>query len=171
MPRLILGPEPSGHHEQSFASLPFRSDASSDSDSSEAPTVVPVIGSFGQLFPDASAAQLAEVSLNVTCWGDGRINLHRAPAAVIAQAAGPVLLPQQLKQIIAARNAQIDVPLQNLLALAGPDAADRLAQKFTDDSFCHSLWIITQVGQTPEYRLVVRDANDSRRVHMAVFDW
>jgi type II secretory pathway component PulK len=171
MPRLILGPEPTGEHIQRFALLPLASDESNASDDGQEPTAVAVIGSLGQLFPDATASQLSAASLDVTCWGDGRVNLHRAPAEVIAQAAGALLLPQQVKQIVAARDRQIDMPLQNLLALTGADSADRLAQKFTDDSFCHSLWIVTQVGQCPQYRLAVRDASDSRRVHSAIFDW
>jgi hypothetical protein len=172
VPRLILGPEPGGQRTPMFAFLPSASGESSDADRSDAgemSAIIPVIGSLGQLFPDASPAELPGV--DVTCWGDGKINLHRASAAVIAQAAGSLLSPVQVKKILSARSSQIDIPLQNLAAVAGVDDADRFMQKFCDDSFCHSLWIVTQIGQHKTYRLAVRDASDSQNIHSAILDW
>lgn len=94
------------------------------------------IESWGQLFGSLPASQLIGETTSITCWGDGRLNIHRASEESIRLLLTPVIGTSEVDALIRKRNEQrTSVPA----SLGVPQAAQSLA---TEQSVCHSLWIV-----------------------------
>lgn len=111
--------------------------------------ILKVIG-YGQVFDGAKAADLrgdelgTGLSARVTCWGNGKVNIHRAPAEVIALACDGALGRDITSQLLEARRRRPSDRLSGLLA--SMDALDDKAkvavqERLTDESTCHGLWM------------------------------
>jgi hypothetical protein len=123
------------------------------------------LGAYGQIFEDPSPEWLVGrnggdgLASPITCWGDGKVNLRRAPAAVIEAACMEALGPQAVSQLLAAR---LHNPYGSLSAmLVELDKIDdkqkrKIGAYVTDHSMCHGLWIIAHGGQRSRYTLTVR---------------
>ena len=138
-----------------------------------------VFGSWSEIFPGIGTADLwpsqpNAVSNNVTCWGNGALNIHRAPAACISQMCGPTLSPQQIAKLVVLRsrlgdNASVD----DLLTAAQIGTADALnvAGRLTSTSAVHSLWIRSQDHSASQNSLTIRDGSNSDDVRTFSFQW
>lgn len=128
------------------------------------------LAGFGQVFEHAEAADLlgmetgTGLAARVTLWGDGLVNLRRAPAVVVKQACTEELGADVVAMLLAKRKAD---PYRSLDAMLGE--LDRIDEKqrskvracITDTSRCHGLWIVTRNERRSWYSLAV--AVDGRR--------
>lgn len=117
------------------------------------------IGAYGQVFDGASPDQLVSGLVDaVTCWGSGRINVHRATDAVLAQACAGTLGEADLNALLAARrrdpSCELDVLLGQLAAIDEKQKA-RLRADLTDQSECHGLWVVARSPQRAWHSLVI----------------
>jgi len=125
---------------------------------------LPEIGAYGQVFGDAPPRRLlggaGEPGLadRVTCWGDGRVNIRRAPDAVVREACDRELRRELVEAILEARRAAPGQPLDTLLGTLGNlDDAERteVTRLLTDESSAYGLWIVARGEQRAWYTLTV----------------
>ncbi len=124
----------------------------------------PELGGYGQVFQSAPPHRLVGdknstgLGANITFWGNGRVNIRRAPAEVVQEACRKILSTRLIKRLLAARD---DDPYCGLATmLAGFDEIDekqrkKIRQRLTDRSDCHGLWIITHGTHRSWYTLTV----------------
>jgi hypothetical protein len=122
------------------------------------------VGGYGQVFAGAAPERLVGregapgLAEAVTCWGDGRVNLRRAPEAVVRQACDKALGRDVVTLLLAARRRDPYRPLEAILAeLDEVDEAQRAGVKdrLTDRSTCHGLWVIARGPQRSWYTFAV----------------
>lgn len=125
---------------------------------------LPSFGSYGQIFDNPQPEDLIHLSADeaafaspndggfsptdlVTCWGDGRVNLCRAPAAVLTATCEPLIGPLEVDHLLALRQniadpstAELDPLLEQLDISA--DTQAKLADRLTLRSSCFGLWVI-----------------------------
>ena len=126
----------------------------------------PAFESWGQVFAGASPRELMRgrgtlpsVASNLTCWGDGTVNVRRASREAMLHACDRVLGPAAVTKLLAARDKSPEFDLWETLDTldlpeARRDAADLL---LCDESTCYSLWIVTRSGSREWYDLTVGD--------------
>lgn len=121
------------------------------------------VGGYGQIFPTASPDRLVGSDGNgladaVTCWGDGLINIHRAPDYVVKSVCDKPLGRDLVAALLAARQQE---PGRKLAAmLSGLDEFDaqrkaKVSRFLTDESTCYGLWVIVRGEQRRWYTLAV----------------
>lgn len=127
----------------------------------------PALAPFGgleQVFPLATPLELAGsegrygLAHNVTCWGNGRVNVRRANEAILEQACGEVLHRRDVGVLLEARRQELDLGVDGLLArLAKIDETQKakLQAALTDTSACHGVWVIAHGRQRDWYALAV----------------
>ena len=123
-----------------------------------------VVGGYGQVFPNAAPERLigpeagAGLSDWVTCWGDGHVNLRRAPAEVVERACEKALEHNAVRALLAVRDRDPYRPLSAMLDdLDRVDAKEKtkISERFTDRSKCHGLWIVARGSQRSWYDLAI----------------
>ena len=143
----------------------------------------PAFESWGQVFADASPHELMRsrgtlpsVASNLTCWGDGTINVLRASREAMLNACDRVLGPAAVTKLLAARDKDPEFDLWETLDMlnlpeARRDAADLL---LSDDSTCYSMWIVTRSGSREWYDLTVGDVRPGgtgAKGELRTFSW
>jgi type II secretory pathway component PulK len=122
------------------------------------------LGGYGQIFSNASPLRLIGeggvpgLTRSVTCWGDGRVNFRRAPAEVIERACEKTLGREIAGALVAARERDPYGKLADVMpGLRGFTAARmaKIPDCVTDESTCHSLWVIARGPQRSWYALTV----------------
>ncbi|MFO8014767.1 MAG: hypothetical protein R6X20_15845 [Phycisphaerae bacterium] len=128
---------------------------------SEKDGFLPEQGAYGQIFDGASArelvgtAQAPGVSESVTCWGDGKVNVRRAPETVLKQVCEKALTRQDLRHLLEACERNPYVPLSGMLAEVHPKQREKVYGLLTDRSRCHGLWVIARGNQRSWYTFAV----------------
>lgn len=126
----------------------------------------PMLLGFGQLFDHASPTYLVGeghrkgVAETLTCWGDGKVSLRRAPDEVIEQACEKDLGKGVVSSLLAARKQNPYRDLNGIVKGMRDVDGDRLTKVFkhvTDRSTCHGLWIIAHGEQRAWYTLMIVD--------------
>lgn len=124
-------------------------------------------GGYGQVFEDASPQRLlgdgrgSGLASRITLWGDGRVNLRRAPAVVVRQACRGKLAPGIVRALLEARRADpyrdLDAMLSESDVLAEIDRETRaeIADHVTTRSTCHGMWLIARGEQRSWHTLAV----------------
>lgn len=121
-------------------------------------------GSFGQVFDKVSPDELLGSEREpgfaslVTCWGDGKLNLHRASPAVIRQVCEPQLGSAAVDAILTARMRDPISPATGVIAGVkdlNHEQKTKATQMFTDKSTCFSLWVIARGRQRSWHTLAV----------------
>lgn len=111
---------------------------------------------YGQLFDGVGPQYLMGQSgqpgaaANVTCWGDGRLNLYRAPTSVIKKVLVPVLGAQGCAEFLVARNEMPGLTSEDWLSTLVQVSPDRraLAQSLlVERSQTQGLWVVAH-GRT-----------------------
>ena len=141
-------------------------------------------GSFGQLFvspePDRllrfSGDKLSGPAAALTCWGSGKLNYRRAPAAAIKHQLTPPLTLSEVQQLLELRREKDDLPLSEAIARLQPDEAARrkLDDLLTDGSRAHALWQRLEMEARSHDRLdvAVRKKNDGKeQLRISTFIW
>src|SRR5206468_4474970 len=128
----------------------------------------PVFESLGQVFGPFNPSQLVEalpgaapVADSLTCWGDGTLHFARvseqALRAMCAKAAGGAQVARMLQ--IRSKHPEWDASeVLDQLKLSDK-AREALDDLLTDDSSCHSLWIVCRSTDRSWYHLAVQDAS------------
>lgn len=153
----------------------------------------PAVGGWGQVFDGVSAVQLiratpgsrtAPVDL-LTCWGNGAINIRRAPEAAITLAGGRSLAGAEVSRLVEARDALFKRQasdhsfdhdaaegLRDLVVRTSAEVVRRRGNVgLVEGSTCHSLWVITRTGRRDGYDLLVSDERDPARPIVSRFSW
>lgn len=111
----------------------------------------------------------------LTCWGDGSVNVRRAPRVVLEQVCRPYLSALQISRLIEWRaggaDSQDDLWDEIDRMNIGPAANDALEDLLTDRSTCHTLWTVCPSGKATRYRLAVAGADLSNAPGVIVFEW
>jgi hypothetical protein len=148
-------------------------------DTAPPPQISPIFGSWSEVFPDATTADLfpsqpGNVTTNLTCWGNGSLNLRRASIASITAMCSPTLSPQQIAQLLVLRGRLGDsASVDQLLAEAhiGTTESFAVSQKLTLASATQSLWIVSRDHSETQRRLFVRDASNSDDIRSFSAQW
>jgi hypothetical protein len=113
---------------------------------------------------------------NLTCWGNGTLNILRAGQESMRLSLTPALTQLEIARLIAARDRIMALPITSnlgsraapaanrdavgpLLAEAQIDAGKRNRLPLAGRSACHSLWIIAADPQREWYSLTVSEEN------------
>lgn len=111
---------------------------------------------YGQLFADSSprallgTADRPGAAHRVTCWGDGRLNIERAPRRVVMAALEPVLGRDGVNELLAARDEAPGLGLSGWLKSVGsatPTQQHQARVVLTESTQCQGLWVIAR-GRT-----------------------
>jgi hypothetical protein len=114
------------------------------------------IESWGQVFdmvnlPSSASTpdSLAAATTELTCWGDGRLNVRRASDASLRTVGGLVLKGDELADLLKVRQDWPDASLDDLLRQSSLRAGKlaELRRLLSDQSDCHSLWVHVQRRQ------------------------
>ena len=143
-------------------------------------SVEPVFEGWSQVFRNAGPEDLIRrrgplpaVTSDLTCWGDGLVNVRRASREAIAAACGKWLRPAEVAKLVAAREKDPDFDVwETLDALEMPEARREAADRLlTEESTCFSLWIVTKTGGREWYDLAVADVTAAGASGVQVFSW
>jgi len=110
----------------------------------------------------------------VTCWGDGAVNIRRAPPNVVREACRGEL-PATLVEALLAKRAER--PFRRLSAMLSrmEDVSDeelgRVSEHLTSRSRCHGLWIVAHGEQRDWYTLAVRADGGFLKTRTYRFAW
>lgn len=129
------------------------------------PSQWPAFASYDQVFADIAPPALSDV--DITCWGDGQVNFHRAPAQVLMVALMPDLTSNQAARLAALREENPSISLDEALDDLQLSERQRrgVLRKLTDTSDCHSLWVVVRDGQRRWRHLFVDGGRNPRPWH------
>lgn len=128
------------------------------------------------LTPGASPAEvLSEIepaARSLTCWGNGRVNLHRCSEEVLFRLGALAVGPITANQLVAARDDQPQLGLEPLLETLGADRRKVALLKgwLSDTSTCYALWVITN-DQHGSLDLLVRENTGTEADQLTRFQW
>lgn len=119
----------------------------------------------------ASASGILQAAARITCYGDGRLQFHSAPDAVLETYAKLFFEPDEADALVTLRRTR---PAEAMEALAREIAFDQderqaLARYFTETSSHFSVWILIQDPSRPRASLVVSDP--SSKTAALVSEW
>jgi type II secretory pathway component PulK len=125
-------------------------------------------------FDDLHPGNPGAVTCDLTCWGDGRLNVLRASAPAVTAVCGPTLSPDQISRLLVLRarlgdNATVDQLLAG--AHVGTGDALNLAGRLTVTSATHCLWVVTRDHSGVGRSLFVQDASNPGDVRSFAFQW
>ena len=157
-------------------------DADDEPAEPEAERVPPTFGRLTEVFPAAAWDDLRPaggVGRWLTCAGDGRVNVRRAPVAVLSAACAgtsttPGLTPAQAARLAArARDAGPSFDVAAALAGVGaaPAAAMALQARLCDGSFAQSAWVTATDGRRTWRSWAVRDSTDAEHPRTVTGQW
>jgi hypothetical protein len=149
--------------------------------SSEDEEPPPVFESFAQVFRHSPPAALIEVAGSaraspasvLTCWGDGSLHFRRAPADAVREVSGRQTGGALANRLVQLRDKHPEADMASALdqiKLSEP-AREALEELLTDESNCHSLWIITRSRDGNVYDLAVLDQSSEEGGRPLVFSW
>jgi hypothetical protein len=133
----------------------------------------------------------------LTCWGDGGVNVRRAPEAALRLALSPPLTAIEVGRLIELRDEQFYAkgrppgaaasprlpggrdagpanrsPVRRLVDAAGLTAVGgRLIPRLSDGSTCHSLWVVADDGRRRRHVLAVTDRSGTGPPRAYSFAW
>jgi hypothetical protein len=121
--------------------------------------------SFGEVFEKSSPSELCADSQgssavdSLTCWSDGRVNIHRVNETVLREIGNGILNLTQVNQLIALQQKSPTITLQNALNPLQLSQKNRTAAEkiLSDSSNCYSLWINCQTKRRDYFALEVVD--------------
>jgi hypothetical protein len=111
---------------------------------------------FGRVSPERLVGTPSPVS-SLTCWGDGKLNLHRASPQAVRAVLGPHMAAGQIAQLLELRAKNPKLESGDLLDLLELSDARRevIEGRLSDQCSCRSLWIISDSGDRRWYDLAV----------------
>lgn len=142
------------------------------SDSTTSASPAPLVGSYDQIFPDTTVEQWLYGCLGndsetatsallpgagVTCWGSGKLNFTRASDTALEVATAGVLDATEVHRLLDLRSEHPQMRLADMLTSLGLEQKQRrqVESLLTDQSQCHSLWIVIRSPQRNWYHLTI----------------
>jgi type II secretory pathway component PulK len=122
------------------------------------------VHTLGQVFHEVDPAKLLSnddeqtaVLDALTCWTDGKLNIHTASPEVLKAVCTPLITRGQIDKLIDARKSDPKISLAAALTAAGiaKDNLEKIKPLFTDQSTFHSLWITARTDRRTRYWLTV----------------
>lgn len=115
-----------------------------------------------QVFPsDDPSEWLASRSpiAQVTCWGDGKLNVRRASREALRALCTPELDLRQIELLLSLRQQSPEQSIDQLLSALQPTEEQAAAARamLTDKSVCHSLWVTVRGSRRRWDQLFVAD--------------
>jgi len=134
--------------------------------------------SFGDVFDHASAKSLCDnstgpsIAETLTCWGDGRVNIHRAPESVIKEVCSPVLNYSQIHELASLQKSDPDISVPDAVARLQIPADKQAAayELLTDIPTCFSLWITCRSPRRVDTELTIDERSGDGWI-LRLFDW
>ncbi|HUY31655.1 MAG TPA: hypothetical protein VMV69_02670 [Pirellulales bacterium] len=136
--------------------------------------------SWGQVFAlagkngDAIApAMVAEATLGVTCWGDGRLNIRIATDDRVNAVARLVASANAARELVNTRRRHPAWKLADWLRslTLGPRERERFARLFTEQTGCHSLWLHVTAGESSWHEFVIAETSTRGERRLSTFVW
>ena len=121
----------------------------------------------------AASSEQADPDPPVTCWGKGKLNLHRATDMALQEWIGDVLDAQQMNELLDLRREFPGLGTPALLSQLELEQKQRaiVMDRLTDHSLCHSLWIVADTEQRTYCRLAVYFESKNHKPQVWSFDW
>tara|TARA_B100000941_G_scaffold290202_1_gene271526 strand:- start:1369 stop:2331 length:963 start_codon:yes stop_codon:yes gene_type:complete len=125
------------------------------------------IQTLGQVFDSTTPQELCPFEAQnpcvmdfLTCWGDGKLNLHTAPEQVIKAVCIPLLGRGQIQKLLTARQGNPQLKIDKALTDAGvaKDQIEKVKPLFTDQSNCYALWTRWETNRMTKQRLGIAQA-------------
>jgi hypothetical protein len=144
--------------------------------SADLTAALPAFGSYAQIFDSTPVSELIQIPQAQTpplgCWGDGRLNVHRASEAALQTNCAGILTDFEIYRLLQMRKASPELSLGQLLdqLQLHQDQRRRAEAILTNSSTCHALWIIVQTPQRYWYHLAVNDPLQKMSSPM-LFEW
>jgi hypothetical protein len=140
--------------------------------------VAPRLVSFGQIFSGpgegASPLDIRAAGTDVTCWGNGKLNWHRASAAAISGQCEPLGVGAA-NRLLALQSVNPPPGIADLLGdpqIAQGQQSNLLVQLLAEQSTCHSIWIVSHAQSGPvSYDLAVLDQSGTGPARTMRFSW
>lgn len=135
--------------------------------------------SWGQIFdlgsPSAADGprRLREATREITCWGGGQLNLVRASDEAVRSVVGTEITNDVVRKLLALRREPGVEKLEDLLrglALRQSDLT-KLRQLVSDQSQCHSLWVLVQSDRREWATLVIDRPGGESGAEQQTFSW
>lgn len=135
--------------------------------------------SWGQVFAldraqsGGVSQSLCAATAEVTCWGDGRLNLRRASDEAVQRICRTQTSPTVVRRLLEERAKSADWDLARLLKSLQLAEGDhrRLHAVLTDSSHCYSLWVLATTAQCPEAWFFVARSHGAGTPHISSFTW
>lgn len=120
-----------------------------------------------------SAQLLADATTNLTCWGNGRINLRRAPDDVVRAVGRLAVSSKVIRELLAVRKQYPDAEMQDWVkALSlSPQERTKLQKLFCEESLCYSLWIETISPERTWNEFIVVESSPDAANKVSRFVW
>jgi type II secretory pathway component PulK len=125
--------------------------------------------SFGQMFGPSPPQALHPVAADLTCWGDGVLNLNRASDRAVRAALSGRLAAAEITRLLDFRAKNPDLDGSDLLDLLKLSERRREAvdDLLAGESSCHSLWTISDSGNRKWYDLAISQGDGEP----VLFEW
>jgi cell division protein FtsL len=111
--------------------------------------------SWGQVFENSTPPQLIDHTTDITCWGEGRLNLQRASDQSVRTLLEPLIGQTDVDAILRQRQEQLTrndhSPTEPQPSLVPTIAAGMV----THESRCYSLWLVSE--ESGEVELHIRE--------------
>lgn len=116
--------------------------------------------------PDPITGQEAYPFTTLTCWGDGRINITRAPDELVKVLSSPLLGDIQISRLRDAFATHGDHALDKALAGIGmeDEAIPAVMERLSVDSNCYSVWIHVSNSSRNWHELNVIESSPDKAV-------
>lgn len=142
----------------------------------------PALGSFGQVFAEFESSELiaqetGAVSIGladqITLWGDGALHFQRASASAMRLTTAPIMTHADVDQLIRLRDQSPGLGAAHAMHLidAAPQQSQGVVRLMTNQSHCHSLWIIIDDGDRRWRQLTVSDQSKQNDDDTEPRDW
>lgn len=133
--------------------------------------------SWGQVFDlsggSAMSESLAKATGDITCWGNGRLNLRSAMDEQVQAIARLVASNNTVRQLLAIRQQRPRGTLEEWLGALDVSQQDRekLAELLTDESSCFSLWMTINASERAWRTFVVAEPQQQGNRRLSRFVW
>lgn len=136
--------------------------------------------SWGQVFlsrtsgPQRSPAiAIREATDEMTCWGNGRVNIRRASETAVRTICRLAVPPPTIEALLTERQSANLVGLDDLLARLELKASERFAfqRLLTDESHCFTLWLVVSDGKREWTQLIVSPSAHENSSTWQTFSW
>jgi len=117
--------------------------------------------SLNHLLPDFNPATFMKADgypmQTLTCWGDGRINLSRAPDELVEDVTKPELGAIQIRRLRETLASSENMPLEEALISIelSKDDVPAVLERLTLESSCYSVWVAMDNGKRSWHELSV----------------